>query len=151
MFSHQQSLLESLKEEQEPAMALHLVTVLLFQRYTNCIIQVPGKLIPSVITFLSGHMPAQEHSKLVQYQMLVMQQLRLAGNRTAVGQGATSRASEEEGGVEGEKKEEEEGGTEGESQAPAGDCSAASVEQDLQEALPGLKQLVKKPAKASNE
>lgn len=77
LFSHQQSLFATLKEEKEPAMALHLVAVLLFQRYTNCIIHAPGRLVPNIISFLSNHMNDTEYAKLTDFQRLVMLHLRL--------------------------------------------------------------------------
>jgi len=77
-FSHLQSLLENLREEQEPAMILHLVVVILFQQHTNCMIHAPGKLVPSVVSFLAERVSESEESKLVQYQQLVMLQLKLA-------------------------------------------------------------------------
>ena len=77
MFSHQQSLMVTLKEEKEPAMALHLVTVLLFQRYTSCIIHAPGRFVPNIISFLGKHMSDDEYAKLTDYQRLVMLHLKL--------------------------------------------------------------------------
>eukprot|EP00731_Ephydatia_muelleri_P001090 Em0001g1090a len=77
LFSHHQSLLATLKEEKEPAMALHLITVFLFQRCTSCIIHAPGRLVPNIISFLAKHMNDTEYAKLSEYQRLVMLHLRL--------------------------------------------------------------------------
>lgn len=77
LFSHQQSLLAALKEEKEPAMALHLTSVLLFQRCTNCIIHAPGRLVPSIISFLSKHMSDPEYVILTDFQRLVILHLKL--------------------------------------------------------------------------
>ena len=71
MFSHQQSLRKSLLEEKYPAMALHLILVLLFQQETGSIIHVPGKFIPTMISFLRQHLPRKEHGKLVKCQDLI--------------------------------------------------------------------------------
>jgi len=71
VFSHRQSLLESLKEEEDYAMALHLVVVLLFRRTTNTIIHYPGRLISAIISFLSSHLPRKEHEKLVDCHQLI--------------------------------------------------------------------------------
>ena len=83
LFSHQQSLLANLREEQDPAMALHLVTVVLFQQHAGCIIHMPGKLVPHVITFLESQMKPEEHSKLVQYQKLVTLQWKLTNTKSS--------------------------------------------------------------------
>ncbi len=131
--------MENLKEEQEPAMALHLVTVLLFQRHTNCIIHVPGRLVPSVIAFLAGRMPTQDHARLVQYQHLVMQQLRLASDRGTSGEADSP--AELPGNDSSSKEEEGRGG-----EAPTNRDS----QEQLQEMLVGLKDLVRKP-RVSNE
>ena len=59
-------------------MALHLVSVVLFQMKTICIIHAPGKLVPYIISFLDYHMSKSDHSKLVQYQQLVVLQVKLS-------------------------------------------------------------------------
>lgn len=71
LYSHQQSLLANLQEEQEPAMALHLVVVILFQQHTGSIIHMPGKLVPHIISFLESQMKPEDYVKLVEYQRLV--------------------------------------------------------------------------------
>ncbi len=155
LFTHQQSLKEHLKEEQEPAMALHLVTVLLFQRHTNCIIHIPGKLVPCVLSFLATHMPTEDHSKLVQYQQLVVQQLILASNK-GISSGGNNEPPkldsrpEEQGrdetkvsGLQEQKEKMEEDDEESKSGVPlASNRDSVSVAQELQEKLAGLKQLV---------
>lgn len=52
-------------------MALHLLLVLLFQQETGFIIHVPGKFIPTLISFLHQHLPRKEHEKLVKCQHLI--------------------------------------------------------------------------------
>lgn len=58
-------------EEQDFAMVLHLTLILLFQRETGSIIHIPGKFIPSIILFLSHHIPKREHDKLVECQHII--------------------------------------------------------------------------------
>ena len=82
-FSHLQSLLEHLREELEPAMILHLVVVVLFQQHTNCMLHAPGKLVPHITSFLAGRVNTSNYSKLIQYQHLVMLQLKLASKSSA--------------------------------------------------------------------
>ena len=71
LYSHQQSLLASLKDEDDPAMALHLTSVLLFQQHTGCCIHVPGKLVPVVINFLESQTSTEHFSIIAQFQKLV--------------------------------------------------------------------------------
>ena len=71
IFSHQQSLVKSLKDEQDHAMALHIISVLLFHRETSCIIHLPGKFIPTMISFLSSSLSKEEHGKLLECQHLI--------------------------------------------------------------------------------
>lgn len=71
LYSHQQSLLGSLRDESDPAMALHLTSVLLFQQHTGCSIHVPGKLIPIVINFLGSQMSTEHYSIITRFQKLV--------------------------------------------------------------------------------
>ena len=52
-------------------MALHIILVLLFQQKTHSIIHIPGKFIPTMILFLSDHVPKKEHSKLSECQHLI--------------------------------------------------------------------------------
>ena len=74
VFSHQQSLIKSLQDEQDCAMALHVIVVLLFQQGTGSIIHIPGKFIPTLISFLAQLIPKKEHEKLVQCQQLISSQ-----------------------------------------------------------------------------
>jgi hypothetical protein len=71
LFSHQQSLRKSLAEEQDPAMALHIILVLLFQQEIGAMIHIPGKFIPTMVSFLGQHLPKKEHENLVECQRLI--------------------------------------------------------------------------------
>ena len=72
---HRQTLQEQLRQENEPAMALHLAVVLLFQRHTGCMIHAPGKCVPQIVSFLSEHLSPEDHVRIVNYQSLVVRQL----------------------------------------------------------------------------
>lgn len=71
LFSHRQSLKRNLIEEEDYAMALHLIVVLLFQQETGSIVHMPGKFVPTMISFLSPFVPKREHEKLVECQRLI--------------------------------------------------------------------------------
>ena len=68
IFNHRQALLESMTSETDPAMLLHLASVVLFQTFTQAIIHVPGRCVPQVITFLKQHMEDRKYVKLVELQ-----------------------------------------------------------------------------------
>ena len=75
LLEHRENLLEQLRQETEPAMGLHLATVILFQYHTGCMIHVPGKCVPHIITCLADYMSPDDHTKLTHYQGLVVKQL----------------------------------------------------------------------------
>jgi len=57
-------------------MCLHLITVVLFQQKTGCIVHIPGKLVPVVIAYLSKELDTAVYAKLLESQRLVSEQLR---------------------------------------------------------------------------
>ena len=68
MFHHRQTLIEQLKSESDPAMTLHLSVVVLFQTMTQVMLHAPGRLVPSIITFLANHLEAEKVEVLTQMQ-----------------------------------------------------------------------------------
>ncbi|XP_015279587.1 PREDICTED: E3 UFM1-protein ligase 1 [Gekko japonicus] len=85
LFQHRQALVEQLKVTEDPALVLHLTSVLLFQFSTHCMLHAPGRCVPQIITFLSTKIPEDQHSCLVKYQSLVVKQL-ISQNKK-IGQG----------------------------------------------------------------
>ncbi|KAG8444751.1 hypothetical protein GDO86_009792 [Hymenochirus boettgeri] len=75
MFQHRQALLEQLKVTEDPALVLHLTSVLLFQFTCHCMLHAPGRCVPQIIAFLSTKIPQDQHNLLVNYQTLVVKQL----------------------------------------------------------------------------
>jgi len=57
-----------LKNETDPAMALHLASVLLFQIYTQNMVHAPGRCVPQVIALLKNYMEEEPHQVLVEMQ-----------------------------------------------------------------------------------
>uniref|UniRef100_A0A8C6PAR3 E3 UFM1-protein ligase 1 n=1 Tax=Nothobranchius furzeri TaxID=105023 RepID=A0A8C6PAR3_NOTFU len=72
-FLHRQALTEQLKETEDPALVLHLTSVLLFQASTHCMLHAPGRCVPQIIGTLTGKIPTQH--LLSAYQSLVVKQL----------------------------------------------------------------------------
>jgi hypothetical protein len=75
LYSHQNSLLDNLRCEQEPSMVLHLVVVILFQQHTGCAIHISGKLLPQAIQFLHNHVEREKYMKLTECEQLLMKQI----------------------------------------------------------------------------
>lgn len=74
-FSHRQALCEQLSNETDPAMTLHLATVILFQKFTQNIVHIPGKCVPQLLMFLKDHLDGDLYIELVKLQDLVVTQL----------------------------------------------------------------------------
>lgn len=57
LFLHRQALIEQLKESEDPALVLHLTSVLLFQATTQSMVHAPGRCVPQIISILTGRVP----------------------------------------------------------------------------------------------
>ncbi|XP_062042501.1 E3 UFM1-protein ligase 1 [Lepus europaeus] len=75
LFQHRQALAEQLKVTEDPALILHLTSVLLFQFTTHSMLHAPGRCVPQIIAFLNNKIAEDQHTLLVQYQGLVVKQL----------------------------------------------------------------------------
>lgn len=69
------ALQEQLRQESEPAMALHLASAVLFQHYTHCMLHAPGRCVPQIINFLQDKLTPEHYEKFNQYMTLVIKQL----------------------------------------------------------------------------
>ncbi|XP_052442844.1 E3 UFM1-protein ligase 1 [Carassius gibelio] len=92
LFVHRQALLEQLRDTEDPALVLHLTSVLLFQNITHCMLHAPGRCVPHIIGFLQSKIPEEQHKLLSQYQSLVVKQLVVQGHgmekKSSLGEGA---------------------------------------------------------------
>ncbi|XP_058657164.1 E3 UFM1-protein ligase 1 [Ammospiza nelsoni] len=124
LFQHRQALIEQLKVTEDPALVLHLTSVLLFQFSTHCMLHAPGRSVPQIINFLSGKIPEDQYSLIVKYQGLVVKQLTSQTKKTEHGDSETKDNMEEEEGAE-------------------------SIRKELQEITTSIKDLVLRPRKFS--
>ncbi|XP_003922971.1 E3 UFM1-protein ligase 1 [Saimiri boliviensis] len=85
LFQHRQALAEQLKVTEDPALILHLTSVLLFQFSTHSMLHAPGRCVPQIIAFLNSKIPEDQHALLVKYQGLVVKQLVSQNKKTAQG------------------------------------------------------------------
>ncbi|NXD13088.1 UFL1 ligase, partial [Nothocercus nigrocapillus] len=123
LFQHRQALTEQLKVTEDPALVLHLTSVLLFQFSTHCMLHAPGRSVPQIINFLSSKIPEDQHSLLVKYQGLVVKQLINQSKKTEQGDGDITENLEEE--------------------------DADTIRKELQEITASIKDLVLRPRKSS--
>ncbi|XP_034435335.1 E3 UFM1-protein ligase 1 [Hippoglossus hippoglossus] len=126
LFLHRQALTEQLKETEDPALVLHLTSVLLFQANTQCMLHAPGRCVPQIIGILTGRIPTEQQQLLSAYQSLVVKQL------VSQSQGR----KQEEAEVEADKVEEQEE-------------EARSVRSQLMTLAPQVKELVLSQRKTS--
>uniref|UniRef100_A0A8C7UA70 E3 UFM1-protein ligase 1 n=1 Tax=Oncorhynchus mykiss TaxID=8022 RepID=A0A8C7UA70_ONCMY len=75
LFLHRQALIEQLKETEDPALILHLTSVLLFQASTHCMLHAPGRCVPQIIGTLVGRVSEEQHRLLTGFQGLVVKRL----------------------------------------------------------------------------
>ncbi|XP_066533559.1 E3 UFM1-protein ligase 1 [Hoplias malabaricus] len=72
---HKQSLMQQLSSVEDPALVLHLTSVLLFQNVTHCALHAPGRCVPNIISTLQSKLPPEHYQLLVTYQGLVVKSL----------------------------------------------------------------------------
>ncbi|KAM4633692.1 E3 UFM1-protein ligase 1 [Polymixia lowei] len=107
LFLHRQALTEQLKDTEDPALVLHLTSVLLFQANIHCMLHAPGRCVPQVIGTLMGRIPTEQHQLLSHYQGLVVKQLvsQSQGKRLKQERSDEVRSEEQEGEDEATRKE----------------------------------------------
>lgn len=87
MFLHRQALMEQLKDTEDPALVLHLTSVLLFQACTHCMLHAPGRCVPQIIGTLTGRIPSEQQQLLASYQSLVVKHLVSQSRKQDEGEG----------------------------------------------------------------
>ncbi|XP_043279761.1 E3 UFM1-protein ligase 1 homolog [Venturia canescens] len=73
VLGHRQALLEQLRETSDPALALHLVTSVLFTASTQSALHMSGRHVSSVLSFLRSHLETTTVSELSQYHDRVLE------------------------------------------------------------------------------
>ncbi|XP_008149399.2 E3 UFM1-protein ligase 1 isoform X2 [Eptesicus fuscus] len=126
LFQHRQALAEQLKVTEDPALILHLTSVLLFQSSTHSMLHAPGRCVPQIIALLKSKIPEDQHTLLVKYQGLVVKHLVHQNKKTG----------QEEDPLSDELDNEEEDST-------------STTRKELQELSSSIKDLVLKSRKSS--
>ncbi|XP_066914006.1 E3 UFM1-protein ligase 1 homolog [Clytia hemisphaerica] len=92
LFNHRAALADQLERESEPAMALHLASIILFQYHTNTLLHAPGKFVPQIIMFLQNSISEEDFILLTEYHALVVQQLKQKASKESSNPEGTSSA-----------------------------------------------------------
>ncbi|XP_023829286.1 E3 UFM1-protein ligase 1 isoform X1 [Salvelinus sp. IW2-2015] len=95
LFLHRQALIEQLKETEDPALILHLTSVLLFQASTHCMLHAPGRCVPQIIGTLVGRVSEEQHRLLTGYQGLVVKRLVIQSQGKKQGEGENPEEGDE--------------------------------------------------------
>jgi hypothetical protein len=66
-------------KESDPALYLHIGTLILFSLTTGTLLQASGKFVPQIISFLGSKLSKEEHEELRSYQEAVVQFIKSKG------------------------------------------------------------------------
>ncbi|KAM7362586.1 UFM1 specific ligase 1 isoform 2-T2 [Cochliomyia hominivorax] len=77
---HREKLLEQLQQCTEPALILHLTSLILFTTITGCILHASGKFVSQILAFINSSMTDEQNKLLTQYHDLVISVLRLSAD-----------------------------------------------------------------------
>lgn len=67
LLGHRQALLEQLTSSEDPALVLHLTTLILFQAVSQTMLHASGRFVSHILTYLQSHVTAEVFSALQQY------------------------------------------------------------------------------------
>ena len=151
LFTHRQSLLGKVEHEQDPAMALHLVIVLLFQQHTGCMLHAPGRMVPSIVAILEKYLPEEEQKILLSFQQLIIKYITAVRNAEETKSSSETLNSEPqksntESGAD-ETVDEDENTEESGDKTEETDKDPATLLSKLNSDLPLVKTMVLKPKK----
>ncbi|XP_053998251.1 E3 UFM1-protein ligase 1 homolog [Hylaeus anthracinus] len=75
ILGHRQALLEKLNATQDPALALHLVTSILFIAATQSVVHISGRHVSTILSFLQTHLQPSTMTVLSKYHDMVLKNL----------------------------------------------------------------------------
>ena len=67
LLGHRQALLEQLTSSEDPALVLHLTTLILFQAVSQTMLHASGRFVSHILTYLQSHLTAEVFNALQQY------------------------------------------------------------------------------------
>ncbi|KAK7870281.1 hypothetical protein R5R35_001007 [Gryllus longicercus] len=80
IYAHRQSLLEQLSVVQDPAVVLHIASLILFQTLTQSILHASGRFVSNILSFLQPQLPAEMYNSFQQYHDMVLKLLKTDEN-----------------------------------------------------------------------
>uniref|UniRef100_T1PDD2 E3 UFM1-protein ligase 1 homolog n=1 Tax=Musca domestica TaxID=7370 RepID=T1PDD2_MUSDO len=80
IIQHREKLLEQLQQCSEPALILHLTSLILFTTITGCILHASGKFVSQILAFINPSMADEQNKLLAKYHDLVISVLRLSAD-----------------------------------------------------------------------
>ena len=150
LFTHRQSLLGKLEHEEDPAMSLHLVAVLLFQQHTNCMVHAPGRMVPSIVAILEKYLPEEEQKILLSFQQLIIKYITALRNKEETklnSEPQNSNTDSKPEGTENDEEYEEDETVESTAEVERTDNDPAVLLSKLNNDLKQVKGIVLKPKK----
>jgi superoxide dismutase len=75
LLGHRQALLEQLTSAEDPALVLHLTTLILYQAVSQTMLHASGRFVSHILTYLQSHITADIFNPLQQYHDLVLKLL----------------------------------------------------------------------------
>ncbi|PSN54204.1 E3 UFM1-protein ligase 1 [Blattella germanica] len=75
LLAHRQALLEQLSTSDDPALVLHLTSLILFQAVTQTMLHASGRFVSNILTYLHSHLTAEVFNTLQRYHDLVLKLL----------------------------------------------------------------------------
>lgn len=148
LFTHRQSLLGKVELEEDPAMALHLVAVLLFQQHTGCMLHAPGRMVPSIVAILEKYLPEEEQKILLSFQQLIIKYITAVRNKEETKLSNTLDSEPQKSNIDSKTDETEDNKeTEDKEKNEQIDSDPETLLSKLKSDLPLVKSIVLKPKK----
>ncbi|XP_039288056.1 E3 UFM1-protein ligase 1 homolog [Nilaparvata lugens] len=77
MLAHKQVLLQQMMGSDDPALALHLATLVIFQVATQSMLHASGRFVSTILQFLRSHLPEDDYQVLQKFHDMVLKLLTL--------------------------------------------------------------------------
>ncbi|KAJ9587791.1 hypothetical protein L9F63_018774 [Diploptera punctata] len=80
ILAHRQALLEQLAGADDPALVLHLTSLILFQAATQTMLHASGRFVSNILTYLHSHLTAEVFNSLQKYHDMVLKLLTMSSD-----------------------------------------------------------------------
>ncbi|XP_075226731.1 UFM1 specific ligase 1 [Lycorma delicatula] len=75
MLAHRQALLQQMMDTDDPALTLHLASLIIFQNVTQTMLHASGRFVSNILLFLTSHLSQEDYDVLQNYHDLVLKLL----------------------------------------------------------------------------